>query len=255
MDDGLRNSVVVDWKHLQHKRHKAIRTRSIFQLLRVSARGAFVKTILLVGGAGADSGADRIGRTVQHGKVQRDDTITTRNRLQMDGIETFRVIRVARKSVGISLDDGLRNCVIVGWKHLQHERHKAIRTRNTLQPLRVSARGAFVKSILLVGGAGANGGTDGIGRTAQNGKVQRNDTIATRNRLQAGGIESLRVIRVAREGVGVSLDNGLRNCVVVDWKHLQHERHKAIRTRGTLQLLRVGARSAFVKTILLVRSA
>ena len=184
LDDGLRNSVVVDWKHLQHKRHKAIRTQSIFQLLRVSARGAFVKPILLIGGAGTDGSADGVGRTAQHSKVQRDDTIATRNRLQVGGIETFRVIRVARESVGISLDDGLRNCVIVGWKHLQHERHKAIRTRNTLQPLRVSARGAFVKSILLVGGAGTNGGVDSVTGIVKHVKFEGDDAIATSRPFQ-----------------------------------------------------------------------
>ena len=75
--------------------------------MRVGARCAFVKAIRLVGGAGTDGGVDSVGRAVEHTKVKRDGTITTRNRLQVHCIETCRIIRVACESVGVSLDDGL----------------------------------------------------------------------------------------------------------------------------------------------------
>ena len=147
--------------------------------MRVGARDAFVKTIRLVGSAGTDGGVDSVGRAAKHGKVQRDSTIAARNRLQVHCIKACRIICVARESIGVSLDDGLCNCVVVGRKHLQHERHEAIRTQNTLQLLRVGARGAFIKTIRLVGGAGTDGGVDSVTGIVKHNKLQGDNAIAT----------------------------------------------------------------------------
>ena len=129
---------------------------------------------------------DSVGRAAEHGKTQRDDTIATRNRLQMGSIEASRIIRVACESIGVTLDNGLCDCVVVGREHLQHECYEAISSRRILQLLRIGARCAYVKTILLVGYTLAYFSADGDACILVNVEIQSDDAIApfTSSQLQ-----------------------------------------------------------------------
>ena len=86
-------------------------------------------------------------------QYQRNNTITTIDACPLITVCATRTYIEPVLIVCFSWAEHIPDSVVVGRKHLQHERHQAIRTRSTPQLLRIGACGAFVKTILLVGGA------------------------------------------------------------------------------------------------------
>ena len=118
--------------------------------------------------------------------------------------------------------------------------------------LRECACGAFVKPVLLVGCALADGCVDGVGRSADHAEHKGDDAVAPLRGLQVGGEGASLTIRVACEGERFPLDDGAGDGVVVGREDVQHECYEAISSCRVLQLLRVGARRGHVKSVLLV---